>query len=195
MSKFSRGKFLKVFLAVSMSVVMAAGCPTAQQWFQIAGALLPIIGQTYLQFGSFTQAGAQNPAEVALVQTLTTAGQDILNKIGGPNGLLATYQTNQNASVITQINALLAQAQTDVNAFLTDAQIKNSARFAEYSQFAQALLADIQDVVAIIPVVTPSTPPTTTARAVPAKIVMRTSIKEASGLKAAFQARLSGLPK
>src|SRR2546421_8126475 len=122
---------LSMMLVVA-SCVWVSGCPTAQQWFQIAGDLLPIIGNTYLQFYGFAKGGT-DPADVALIQNLTSAGQDIFNQIGGPNGLLATYEANKSATTVVQINALLAKAQQDVDAFLTDAQIKNSAHFAEYS--------------------------------------------------------------
>ncbi len=177
----------KILIGLLSVVLVVSGCPTAQQWFQIAGALLPIVGQTYLQFYGFARGGT-DAADVALVQTLTTAGQDIMNRVGG---LVQTYQTNKGTDTITQINALLAQAQKDADAFLADAQIKNSAKFAQYSAFAQAILADIQDIIAIVPIVV--TPPATARGQV--TVVEKTSLPAARTFEGVFKARLASLPK
>lgn len=174
-------------LAAGASIIgmseLSAGCPTAQQWFQIVGALLPIVGQTYLQFYGFARGGV-DAGDIAKVQNLTTAGQDIIDKIGGPNGLLSTYEANKSAGTLAEINALLTQAQQDVNAFLTDVQIKNSAKFAQYSAFAQAILADIKDIISLVPVV-----------AANGKTTQKVPYEKAKTFEGTFKARLAALPK
>jgi hypothetical protein len=179
-------------LALTGSVIgvstLLSGCPTEQQWFQIIGALLPIVSQTYLQFFSFAKGGV-SAGEVTLVQNLTTSGQDLIKKIGD---LVVTYQTTKSAGVIAEINALLTQARNDVDSFLADAQIKNSGKLAQYSAFAQAILADIQDIVAIVPIVVPVT--SKTAYGAPT-IVEKMNLSKAQTFEGVFKSRLAGLPK
>lgn len=176
----------KVALVSLLSIVLIlSGCWTAQQWFDIVGALLPIIGQTYLQFYGFAQGGTPDAGDVAKVQALTSAGQDAIKQV---EALVAAAKSGGTSSA-GQASAILAQLQLSVNAFLTDAQIKNSARFNEYSGFAQAILADVADVIALIPIITPA------ARGRGASASIPTSYSKAKGLTAVFQERLTKLPK
>jgi hypothetical protein len=175
----------KILVASLLSVVLCFGCWTAQQWFDLVSALLPIIGQTYLQFYGFAQGGAPDAGDVAKVQALSTAGQDAIKQV---EALIAAQKAG-GPSVAGQVNAVLAQLQQSVTAFLSDAQIKNSAKFAQYSGFAQAILADIQDVIALIPVMTPAT------AGHGAKASVGVSYSKAKNLPGVFQERLSKLPK
>lgn len=181
-------KFATVGSAFGLAEFYMFGCPNAQQWFQIVGALLPIVGQTYLQFYGFAKGGV-DAGDIAKVQTLTQEGQDIIAKVGG---FVQTFQTTKSAGIIAEINALLTQAQQDVDGFLTDAQIKNSARFAQFKAFADAILADIKDIVAIVPVVVPLT--SKTAYGSPT-IVEKTPLTKAKTFEGVFKDRLASLPK
>lgn len=176
----------KMTLAIIMSLCVAmSGCWTSQQWFDLVGALLPIIGQTYLQFYGFAQGGAPDPGDVAKVQALSAAGQDAIKQV---EALIAAAKAG-NTSGAAKASAILAQLQQSADAFLNDAQIKNSVRFAQYSNFAHALLADIQDVVALIPVfVQPAGGPLGGAQ-------VKVSYSKAKGLPGVFQERLNRLPK
>lgn len=174
----------KVSLVGLLSVVLViSGCWTAQQWFDIVGALLPIIGQTYLQFYGFAQGGVPDAGDVAKVQALTAAGQDAIKQV---EALVAAAKAGDTNGV-TQTTAILAQLQQSVDAFLSDVQIKNSARFAQYGNFAHAILADITDVIALIPVFVQ-----------PAKFgsaQVKVEYSKAKGLPAVFKERLDKLPK
>ena len=177
----------KVALVSLLSIMLVlSGCWTAQQWFDIVGALLPIIGQTYLQFYGFASKGGVDPADVALVQTLTTAGQDAITQV---EGIIAAVKAGDQSG-LGKAKSVLAALQSSVNSFLTDAQIKNSAHFSEYSGFAQAILADVTDVIALIPVITP---PAAAGRR--ATVAVGVSYSKAKGLPSVFQERLAKLPK
>lgn len=177
-------------LAVVLAVLMV-GCPTAQQWFDIVGGLLPIIGQTYLQFYGYTSGHAPDPGDIARVQALTTAGQDAIKQV---EALIAAYKAAPaNTGVLGQANAILTQLQASVNNFLNDAQIKNSANFNNYSSFAEAILTDVQDVIGLIPVVT--TVVQAQNKGATSTVTMPTSYHKAKSLKSVFQERLNRLPK
>lgn len=180
--------YLPVAIVTPVAISMA-GCPTSQQWFDIVGALLPILGNTYLQFYQFTQKGGVDPADITKVQELTTAGQDAVNKI---KNLVKTVQGNMNAGTIGEINAVIDQLSASVDGFLADAQIKNSARFADYSMFAKFILADVKDIATLVPIVTPLSA-STPAKGV--KVTMHTSLPKAKAMKSVFQFRLDSLKK
>lgn len=184
-------KVSKGILAVVLSCcIIASGCWTAKQWFDIVGALLPIIGQTYLQFYGFASKGGVDPADVALVQTLTSAGQDAITRVEA----IITAVKAGDQSRLGELKTVLAQVQANVNGFLTDAQIKNSAHFAEYSGYAQAILADVTDVIALIPVI--ATPASVKrAGGTVSVVTIPTSYSKAKSLPAVFNERLSRLPK
>lgn len=176
----------KGLLVMLLSVMLVvSGCWTAQQWFDLVSALLPILGQTYLQFYGFAQGGAPDPSDVAKVQTLTKAGQDAIAQV---EALIAAAKAG-GPSTAAQINAVLAQLQQSVGAFLTDAQIKNSTRFAQFDNFATAILADVQDIIALLPVVVPSA----SGRGV--TVTVNPSYSKAKSLPNVFKERLSRLPK
>lgn len=135
-------------LPVLLSLTLATGCPTAQQWISIISSLLPIIGQTYLQFYGFTQKGGVGADDIQKVQTLTSAGQDALNQI---SSLMKAYESAPSTALLQQMQAVIAQAQKSIGNFLADAGIKNSAKLTQYTQFTSALLADLSDVLNLIP--------------------------------------------
>lgn len=173
----------KVALVGILSCALTIQGCSAQQWFDIVGALLPIIGQTYLQFYGFAQGGAPDAGDVARVQTLTAAGQDAIKQV---EGIIAAAKTGSTTGV-AQASAILAQLQQSVDAFLNDAQIKNSTRADSYKNFAHAILADITDVIALIPVfVHPAAFGATQTKV---------SYSHAKTLPAVFQERLDKLPK
>jgi hypothetical protein len=173
-------------VVVLVVVLLASGCPTAQQWFQIIGSLLPIVTQTYLGFAAFAQKGGVPPAELAAVTQLTTNGQDIMNKLGG---LVATVQSTAGAPA--QMAALVAQMKSDCNGFLADVNIKNSSHLAQYEQFATVLLADAGDIASLIPVFTQPAGATVSPHTVSVPSV---SYRKATALVGVFQERLASLP-
>jgi hypothetical protein len=167
------------------SALLQVACWTAQQWFDLISALLPILGQTYLQFYGFASKGGVDPADVALVQRLTTAGQDAITRIQG----IITAVKAGDQSRLGELKSVLTALQADVNGFLTDAQIKNSAHFNEYSGFAQALLADVTDIIGLVPVITP-------VKAIrgAVRVAVPTEYHQAKALPAIFKERLAHLP-
>ncbi len=176
----------KVILVGTLTVLLSlaeVGC-SAKQWFDIVSALLPIIGQTYLQFYGFAQGSTPDAGDIAKVQTLTGAGQDAIKQV---EGIVAAAQAGGTSGVV-QATAILTQLQQSVDAFLTDVQIKNSAHFAQYSGFAHAILADITDVIALIPVF---------VQPAGGRVSVQTNISysKAKSLHAVFQERLDKLPK
>lgn len=178
-----------VLAVVLCLALVVSGCPTAQQWFDIVGAILPIVGQTYLQFYGFAQGGTPDAADVALVQKLTSAGQDAIKQV---EALVNAYKQSKDTTKLGETKAILAQLQASVDAFLTDAQIKNSTRFGDYKNFAEAILADITDLIALIPIIVP--PPAGSKTGVTV-IRENVSYSKAKGLKGIFEERLSKLKK
>lgn len=173
----------KVTLVSLMAIVLTmSGCWTAQQWLSLVSTLLPIIGQTYLQFYGFASKGGVDAGDIALVQNLTSAGQDAITQV---EAIMAAVKAGDQTG-IGKAKSILAALQASVNSFLTDAQIKNSAHFAAYSGFAQAILADVTDVIALIPVV---------AVAGARGATISVSYSKAKGLPAVFNERLAKLPK
>jgi len=183
----------KAALVSMLAVVLViSGCWTAQQWFTLVGALLPIIGQTYIQFSGFASGHPTSAAEVALVQGLTSAGQDAITRT---EAIIAAVKAGDQ-SRLGELKTVLSQLQQNVNGFLADAQIKNSANFAEYSGYAQAILADVSDVIALIPVIVPA-PVVAAAKAGgrTSTVTMSVSYGKAKGLPGVFSERLARLPK
>lgn len=179
----------KKILAINLSfLLLLSGC-NAQQWFQVISALLPIVGQTYLQFYGLTQTGGVGADDIAKVQALTQEGQRLIKTV---ESLVNAYQQNKNASTIVQIKDVVTQLQNSVQVFLTDAQIKNSTQFARYQAYAEAILADILDIVSVIPVVSMAAP----LRATSAQVVIEhPNLAKAKNLVSIFKSRLAGLPK
>jgi hypothetical protein len=173
---------------LALAVWMAAFSCNAQQWFQLVGALLPIIGQTYLQFYGFSQKGGVGADDIAKVQRLTSSGQDILSRVGG---LVNEFEKTKSASTVVQIDGLITELQADVDGFLADTGIRNSANFAKYKLFADAILTDVKDLAGLIPII--SGPPAHAEGAV--TYTMRSSLPQAKSLEDVFKARLNSLPK
>lgn len=179
----------KKLLAVNLSfLLLLYGC-NAQQWFQVISALLPIVGQTYLQFYGLTQTGGVGADDIDKVQALTKQGQDLIKTV---ENLVSAYEKNKNASTIIQIKDVVTQLQQSVSAFLTDVQIKNSTQFARYQAYAEAILADILDIVSVIPVVVQATPVRATSVEV---VIEHPNLAKAKNLVTVFKSRLAGLPK
>jgi hypothetical protein len=177
----------KAWAIFAVFALFLAGC-TAQQWFKLVEALLPLAAQIATQFYTYSNNGTLTPADAANIQKFSTDAQTILTDIGND---VTAWQTTADPSKLAHINALLAQLKTQANDLTSILQVKNPNTLA----FINGIVADAIDLAGLIPIIETSPPAVTASRRTITVVRMRTSLPKAKSLEDVFKARLASLPK
>jgi hypothetical protein len=168
----NRRNFIKAS-AIATVVVAETGCPSLEQWFQVAAGLLPIVLQTVE--GLETGNGGLSAAEEVVIQNFGKSATAILNDVTTDIGLV-----KNNTGIIPTISALLSslqkQAQQILPQFTTNAKVTG---------WINAILADAIDLFSLVPIVTFGS---SNVRAV--VVTMSVSIPSLKNLQQIFQHRL-----
>jgi hypothetical protein len=177
----NRRTFLVKGSAITGLVIVGideAGCPTAEQWFQIAAGLVPIVLQTVS--GLETGVGGLSPDALAAITTFGSVSTTLLNDVAAD---IKTAQTD--TTVIPKIQALLMQLQTQAKALLTQ-----FAGNDKISAWVNAILADAIDLFNLVPVLQQAAG-TSTSLAKVTVIKTNVSLPKAKTYKAVFEHRLA----
>lgn len=153
-----------------------AGCPTAQQWFQIAAGLIPIVLQTVS--GLQTGNGGLSPAAEGAIQTFSATATTILNDISADINIVQTTP-----GVIPKIDAELAQLQKQAQALIP--QFTNNPKVLAW---VNAILADAIDLANLVPVIQAGGG---TAHAQTTVVKMKVSLPKAQSYQDLFKQRLA----
>ena len=180
---------LRRILAVCLIAVLAIGC-TAQQWFQLVNALLPLATDIAVQFYTYSNKGTLSAAEAAAIQKYSTDVQAIFQDIGAD---VTAWQTSKDPSRLAHITALLANLKTQSAALITQFGLSPSD---PTTAFITALVQDAVDLAGLIPIVVQTRSSTidgTETRYY--KVTMRISLPKAQSLVDVFKSRVANLPK
>jgi hypothetical protein len=168
----NRRNFIKAS-AIATVTIAETGCPSLEQWFQVAAGLLPIVLQTVE--GLETGNGGLSAEEEAVIQNFGKSATTILNDVTTDIGLV-----KNNTGIIPTISALLSslqkQAQQILPQFTTNAKVTG---------WVNAILADAIDLFGLVPVVTLGS---SNVRVV--VVTMKVSIPSLKNLQQVFQHRL-----
>lgn len=157
-------------------ILYTSGCPTAEQWFQIAAGLVPIAIQTVgaLKFGS----GTVSPA---VVTQLTNWGNGVSTLFKDVAADIATAQTNQ--AVIPKIDAELTQIEQQANQLLP--QFTGNTAVVTW---IDSIVADAIDIANLVPIVQTATSGATPSVRV---VKMKVAYPTAQSYQQLFQQRLA----
>lgn len=175
----TRRKVTRASLAILLSIAIV-GC-TAQQWFQLVNALLPLATDIAIQFATFAGKGTLPPAQAAAIKTYSTDVQTIFSDIGAD---VTVWQTTTDPSKLAHITALLATLKTQSAALIATFQITDPNTLA----FITAIVQDSVDLAGLVPVIVHPA-------AGKMEITMRTNLPKAKSLEDVFKARAANLPK
>lgn len=180
----NRREFLSKTAAVSTVGLIGlgeAGCPTAEQWFQIAAGLVPIAIQTV---GGLTLGPlGLSAADLAFLNTFSQGAVTLLNDVEADVKLV----TSSNTAPIPTIDSLIQQLQTQTNGVLTALHVTNPLALKNISTWITSILSDVADIANLVPVFQQAG-----VAAPNVKIVrMKTTLPKASALQAVFQQRLA----
>jgi hypothetical protein len=167
-------------VAVGVIGIGDAGCPTAQQWFQIAAGLVPIALQTVssLQLGT----GAFSPAVEAGLTTFSNDATTILNDVATDIGKVQADPT-----FIAKIDDLLTQLKSQANALVPQFLGTTTA-----GKWINAILADAIDLLSLVPIIQQTTSGTANARVTTVKVIKtRVSLPTAQSYQSIFKHRLN----
>jgi hypothetical protein len=168
------------FLAVAMLVpfvLYSSGCPTAQQWFQIAAGLVPIVLQTVSSLQ--VAGGGLSPNAQTALATFSNDATTILNDVAADIGIVQT-----NVGIVLKIDALLKQLQAQSQALLP--QFSGNT---QVSAWISAILADTIDLMNLVPVIQQATGATPAAR--PRIVATKVSLPTAQSYQSIFKHRLN----
>lgn len=175
-----RRKFLisgGMVVGVATIGVGEAGCPSAEEWFQIAAGLVPIVLQTV---GSFETAnGGLPPSVEATITNFSNIATSILNDVAADIAI-----AKSDTSVIPKIDAQLANLQTQAQQLLSKFSGNNKVL-----GWINAILADVTDLVNLVPVFQQTTA-TATQRAKVTVVTVKVSLPTAKSYQLLFQHRL-----
>jgi hypothetical protein len=132
--------------------VVLCGC-TAQQWFQVIGALIPIVGNTVTAFGDFgasLKGGALTPQQSAAIQNYTADAQTVFTDVGND---VAGWTSSTSASVATNVANLLNQLSTQTNQLIPALGVKDPTVLQGAETFTTTILADAADMLKLIPLI------------------------------------------
>jgi len=156
---------------IALVGISEAACPSVEEWFQIAASLVPIVLQTVS--GLETGVGGLSPVAASLISSFGSDATAILNDIATD---IKTVQTNP--SIISKIDALLTQLQTQAQALIP--QFTDNSKILAW---IKAILADALDLSNLVPVVTGVTANVRVVK-------MKVSLPSAKNYEAIFQHRL-----
>lgn len=176
----TRRKVTRAGLAILLSLAIV-GC-TAQQWFQLVNALLPLATDIAIQFATFANKGTIPASQAAAIQKYSTDAQTIFKDISAD---VTAWQTTQDPSKLAHINSLLAQIKTQATDLISAFQITDPNTLA----FITALVQDSVDLAGLIPVIVHP------AVAGKMEVRMRTNLPKAKSLQEVFKSRAANLPK
>jgi hypothetical protein len=172
-------------LALAGTSIELEGCSTS--WISVALKDLPVIVNIATTVATIVadalSGGVLSPAIAAIIQTAATAVNATLTVV---SQLVAQYQANPNASIITKIQDALATVQSNLQTILNAAHIDNPALQATIAGIIGLALSVVSALLSILPAPTP-----VSAKAAKTIVVGAPKIPSASALKSQANAILA----
>lgn len=172
-------------LALAGGSLELEGCSTT--WISVALKDLPVIVNIATTVATIVadalSGGVLSPAIAAIIQTAATAVNAALSVV---SQLVAQYQANPSASVITKIQEALATVQSNLQAILNASHIDNPALQATITGIIGLALSVVSALISILPAPAPAS-----AKGAKTMVVGAPKIPSASQLKSQTNAILA----
>lgn len=186
----TRRSFIGTLSAAAADLALAGGslelegCSTS--WISVALKDLPVVVTIATTVATIVanalSGGVLSPAIAAIISTAATAVNAALTVV---SQLVAQYQANPSASVITKIQDALATVQSNLQAILNAAHIDNAALQATITGIIGLALSVVSALISILPA------PAPVAGAAKTMVVGAPKIPSASQLKSQTNAILA----